>query len=410
MIASHKLALAAALAGAAWACSSASTTPPGTETTTDPNPGQMTDPNGNPVQIPVTEKFVPTAVQALDYMRYVGPSLLGRVLTDAEETRIGTEAGAAIKPLMETWVLEPGFAEAIRTMLETQIGSNGIRGTADFNLPGNIVRHVVKNQLPWSTVVTSPTCYDATGNAIPCDTGAPYAAGVLTTKGFLVGNEGRFNLGRARAMLVSFMCRDYPHEETLQPYIDKPRLKLMFRASNPMEQQVAEVAGGFGNGLACFSCHGQFSNHAQPFVKFKNNGEYLATATGLQSMTAQLGESDNETMASHFENAAEAASEKAQWFGVEVNNLAEGAAAMARTDAFRECAVQQLLELGVGLDAAFDNGAEEDIKGLKVSRAFLKEIADGVKAVSPDPTIQALAIAAYSDMRVVAATLNGLKR
>lgn len=409
MITSRKLVLAAALAGAAWACSSDSTTPT-TPGTMNPDPGPMTGPDGNPVQIPVTEKFVPSAEQALNYMRYLGPSLLGRVLTDAEETRITTEKGDAIKPIIETWVIEPGFAEAIRTMLETQIGSNGVRGTADFNLPGNIVRHVVKNQLPWSTVVTSPTCYDAAGATITCDTGAPYAAGVLTTKGFLVGNEGRFNLGRARAMLVSFMCRDYPHEETLQPYVDKPLLKLMFRASNAAEQQVAEVAGGFGNGLACFSCHGQFSNHAQPFVKFNNAGVYVPEATGLQSMTGQLGESDHETMASHFEDPVLSASEAAQWFGTQVANLAEGAAAMAKTDAFRECAVQQLLELGVGLDASFDNGEEEDIKGLHVSRAFLKEIADGVKAVSPDPTIQALAIAAYSDMRVVAATLNGLKR
>ena len=89
MIPSHKLTLAVVLAGAAWACSSgdpAPSTTPGN--TTDPNTGITTDPNGNPVQVPVTEKFKPTPEQALNFMRYLGPSLLGRVRTDAEETRI----------------------------------------------------------------------------------------------------------------------------------------------------------------------------------------------------------------------------------------------------------------------------------------------------------------------------------
>jgi hypothetical protein len=222
----------------------------------------------------------------------------------------------------------------------------------------------------------------------------------------LAGNEGRFNLGRARAMLLTFMCRDYPVEPEVQPYIDKPRLKLMFRASNADEQQVAEVAGGFGNGLACFSCHGQFSNHAQPFVKFDKAGMWISTATGAQSMTGQLGESDNGLMASHFDIPAEAALEKAQWFGSDIENLASGAAVMAQNPKFRECAVQQLLDLGVGLDLGFDT----KVKGLAVMGDFLAEIAKAVSDKSPDPTIQELAIATYSDVRVMAATLNGLKR
>jgi hypothetical protein len=368
--------------------------------------GDPVNPGQQPVQVPVTEAFKPNAQQTLDYMRYLVPSLLGRVLTEAEETRITAEAGAAVKPLIEAWVLEPNFAEAMRNMLEMRLGTSGTRGTVDYNLAGNIVRHVVNSQLPWSKILTSDTCYDANDTAIPCDTGAPFTAGVLTTRGFLAGNEGRFNLARARSMLTTFMCRDYPHEETLQPYVDKPKLKLMFRASNAEEQMVAEVAGGFGNGLACFSCHGQFSNHAQPFVKFDKGGGYVAAATGLQSMTAQLGESDNNLMASHWENAADAATESAQWFGVEVTNLATGAAAMVANPKFRECAVQQLLELGVGLDATYDTG----IKALYVNPAFLGEITTSVTATEPDPKIQSLAIATYSDVRVIAATLNGLKR
>jgi len=409
---SHAKLLAAVLisAGATVACASepsgnltsentTGTAPTDTMTGT---PGEVT-PNQT---LPVEPTFKPTAAQTLDYMRYLGPALIGRVLTDEEEAKLTMGAGEAVKPIVETWVAEPGFVEAVRAMMEIRLGTNGKRGKVDFNLAGYIVRHVVKSALPWSQILTSTSCYDEQDAPIACDTGAPYTAGVLTTRGFLAGNEGRFNLGRARAMLLTFMCRDYPMEDTIQPYIDKPKLKLMFRASNAAEQQVAEVAGGFGNGLQCFMCHGQFSNHAQPFVKFDKSGTWIADATGLQSTSGQLGEADHDLFASHMEAATDAGSESAQWFGSPVANLAEGAAVMAKNPKFHECAVQQLLDLGVGVDLGFDT----KVKGLVVMPDFLTEIAKSVSDINPDPTIQELAIATYSDVRVMAATLNGLKR
>jgi hypothetical protein len=396
------------------ACSTNASAPLGsgeTSTPTTPTTGGPTS-SGTPGEVtpqeslPVDNSFKPTTAQVLDYMRFVGPSLIGRVLSDDEEAKLTTGGVSAVKPIVESWVAEPGFVEAVKSMMEIRLGTNGKRGMVDYNLAGYIVAHVVKNKLPWSNILTSDTCYDASDKPMACDTGAPFTAGVLTTRGFLAGNEGRFNLGRARAMVLAFMCRDYPMEDTLQPYIDKPKLKLMFRASNAMEQQVAEVAGGFGNGLACFTCHGQFSNHAQPFVKFDKNGTWISDATGLQSMTGQLGESDRNLSASHMDAAADAASESAQWWGTPIANLAEGAAVMAKAPTFRECAVQQLLDLGVGLDLGFDT----QVKGLAVLPAFLTDIANSVATASPDPTIQELAVAAYSDVRVMAATLNGLKR
>lgn len=404
------LAIGLLSAGVSVACASepasqlVSETPTGTKPTDTMTgtPGEVT-PNQT---LPVEETFKPTPGQTLDYMRYLGPALTGRVLSDDEEAKLATGAAEAVKPIIEQWVTEPGFADAVRAMMEIRLGTNGKRGKVDFNLAGYIVRHVVKNNLPWSQILTSTTCYDEQDMPTACDTGAPYTAGVLTTRGFLAGNEGRFNLGRARAMLLTFMCRDYPMEDTIQPYIDKPKLKLMFRASNAEEQQVAEVAGGFGNGLQCFMCHGQFSNHAQPFVKFDKSGTWLADATGLQSSSGQLGEGDHDTFASHMEATTDAGSESAQWFGSPVANLAEGAAVMAKNPKFRECAVQQLLDLGVGVDPSFDT----KIKGLVVMPKFLEEIAKSVSDQSPDPTIQQLAIATYTDVRVMAATLNGLKR
>ena len=150
-------------------------------------------------------------------MQYIGPALLGRVLTDDEVAKLDQQAGAAIEPMLRSWVDEKGFAEAVRIMMELKLGTSGKRGDADYGLAGYLVRHVVQSRLPWSTILTSSTCYSATDVPMACDTGAPFTAGVLTTRGFLAGNESRFNLARAHAMLNTFMCRDYPHEEELQP-------------------------------------------------------------------------------------------------------------------------------------------------------------------------------------------------
>lgn len=400
-----KLSAALLLAGATLACGSdpVSDTGPGT-TTMEPNPmGQ-----GDPMQMaPVDNAFKPTGEQVQMYMGYIGPALLGRTLSDVENAKLLAEAGPAVKPMLEAWFAEPGFAEAVRGHMETRLHASGKLGTVDYNLAGYLVRHIVANKLPWSQVVTSSTYYDENDAPLATnDTGAPYSAGVLTTRGYLAGNESRFNLSRAHTMLKTFMCRDYPHEDTLQPPVIKDKLKLMFRASSADDQKVAEAAGGFGNGLACYSCHGQFSLHAQPFVKFDKSGVWQASATGLQSMTGQLGEGDNGTLASHWDAADVAGLEESQWFGTPVANLAAAGGVIAQHDRFRECTLQQVLELAIGLNPAYETG----IKGLKVDPTFLTEIAGAVKTANPDPSLQELAAAVLADVRVIATTINGMKR
>ncbi len=403
-----KLASVILLAGAAAACGNdAATGMPGGGTGTTPDPVGMGNP-GDPVQmVPVTETFKPSPAQVLMYMQYIGPALLGRTLSDAENDLINKDGAASMKPMLESWFGESGFAEAVRGMMELKLSASGTRGEYDFNLAGYLVRHVVANKMPWSTVVTSSTYYDA--NDMPLasgDTGAPFSAGVLTTRGFLAGNEGRFNLSRAHTMLKTFMCRDYPHEETLQPKVEPLKLKLMFRATSAEDQKVAEAAGGFGNGLACYNCHGQFSLHAQPFVKFDKMGTYLPMADGLQNPNGQLGEGTNSTAASHWDLPENAKLESSMWFGTDIVNLAAGAQVIAKHPKFHECALQQLLDLSIGLNPSYDTG----IKGLKVDPAFLTEIASSVTTKNPDPPIQDLAVMLLADPRVIATTINGMKR
>jgi hypothetical protein len=79
---------------------------------------------------------------------------------------------------------------------------------------------------------------------------------------------------------------------------------------------------------------------------------------------------------------------------------------ISKHDKFRECTLQNLLDMAIGINAAYDTG----IKGLKVDPAFLSEVASSVSSKTADPPIQELAAALYADSRVIATTINGMKR
>src|SRR4029453_12898428 len=100
----------------------------------------------------------------------------------------------------------------------------------------------------------------------------------------------------------------------------------MFQATAPEEQVDERAKNGFGNGFGCYTCHGQFSLHAQLFVKFDGSGLYRATANGLQDPApgAELGRSATPgIMASHFKDPERASLEGIELFGTPVKNLGE---------------------------------------------------------------------------------------
>ena len=183
MISPLKLSCAVLLASLAAACANDESGPIGGEApvagvTPTPTPTPTPEDGRMPVQqAPVTEKFKPTPAQVLMYMQYIGPALLGRTLSDAEIERITKNGDAAMKPMFEAWFSEPGFAEAVRGMMELKLSASGKRGDIDFGLAGYLVRHIVQNKMPWSTVLISQTCYDAGDAPIPCDAPSTSAQG-----------------------------------------------------------------------------------------------------------------------------------------------------------------------------------------------------------------------------------------
>ena len=352
------------------------------------------EPPPRAVDEPLTEEAVRF------YLAKVAPVVAGRSLTYDEFEMIGEMGEDAIDPMVRSWVTEPGFAEAIRYLVQEQLHASGERDGIDYELPGNLAAQIAREGLPWSTLLTADHCVSAAGEAIECDTGAPYAAGVLATRAYLISNKGRFNLSRAKLMLETFACRVYPMETDIQPRLDKPVLIPMFRAESEEEQTVEEAKGGFGNGVGCYTCHGQFSAHAQLFVKFDEDGLWRSEATGQQSPYDELGRSFDGLYTSHMFDPFKASEEASMVFGQDVENLRAAGEVITDSELFPTCTVKNLVAHAFDLKA----GASEDI-----SASLIESVASDLTAASTDPTIAEYVTEVFTNEQVIDAVVASLE-
>lgn len=330
------------------------------------------------------------------YLGKLAPKIAGRSLSYDENALIDAGGEEALFAILDGWMNEPGFAESVRFMISDMLHASGERDGVDFELPGNLAAEIAAEDLPWSMLLTADYCVAGDGSHIDCDTGAPYEAGVLATRAYLIANKGRFNLTRAKRMLETFACRKYPMEPEIQIPLEKAVLIPMFQAENPEEQTVEEAKGGFGNGVACYTCHSQFGAHAQLFVKFDANGLWQDTADGQQDPAGELGRSTNDLYTSHMNDPAAARLENSQVFGAPVENLRDAGDVITGSPLFQQCTVKNL----IGRTFGIASGASEEIEP-----EIVAEIAQRVTADDPDPTIRAYMMELFTDRRIIETVL-----
>ncbi len=337
-----------------------------------------------------------TTEQIEFYLDRIAPKIASRSLSYGERELIRLTGEEAIARIVEGWTAEPGFAEAVRFMIEDQLHTSGARDGVDFSLPGNLAAEIALESLPWSTILTADYCVDSAGQHIACDTGAPYESGVLATRAYMIGNKGRFNLGRAKRMLETFACRIYPMESEIQIPLPKPVLIPMFRAETPEEQTVEEAAGGFGNGLACYHCHSQFGAHAQLYVRFDDTGLWREDATGLQDPAGEMGRSTNGLYTSHMNDPGAAQSENSQVFGVDVENLRGAADVISASPLFQECTIKNIIARAFALPSGASDSIDAELLG---------ELARQLTQGTADPPITAYYRTIFTDRQVIDAVL-----
>jgi hypothetical protein len=369
--------LGLALIAAAAACGGASE-PESLEGRRSASEGE---PEGDPAESISTD-----SVRA--YLRQLAPYLVSRELQVAELQAIEAERFRAITPILTAWTKEEAFARAARRMVSQKLYVSGTRDDIDFDLPGNLAEHIVREDLPVSTLLTADYCVDLEGKKRECDTGAPFTAGVLATRAYLVSRTSRFNLTRAGTMLGAFACQGYPMPADLQPRIPAEKLIRMFESDTETDEE-GNPKQTFGNGAACYACHGQFGPHAQLFVRFDSSGVYRPDATGLQDPQGELGRSVDGLYTSHLKEPDEAKEEKSQVFGRAVENLRDAAKVLAESPTFVPCQVRNLLEYALRVGTT-----------VPVAADVLAEIATSASA-NGDPTFATLVIETFGHPRIV---------
>lgn len=350
-------------------------------------------------------EFIYTHDEARVYLETLSPMVVGRLLSPEEDNLIYHFGQDAIVPIVEAWVAEPAFADTARAMLQVKLAASGSKDGIDFELPGHLAAQLARADRPYHELITSSTCYDAVGAAIPCDTGAPYTAGVLTTRAYLIANASRFNLRRARRMMFNFACEVYPMDTNLQPPVEKGDLIPMFQAMTKEEQTVPEAANGFGNGDACYKCHSQFSAHAQLFVRFDQDGLWRADATGLQDPMNELGRSTGGLFASHFASPVAAPLEISQMFGQPVDTLVDAARVLADADGFDRCAARNVLEYSFGMTEADAKNIDRKLLDSVAKEAHARDLRLRPEA-HDGPTFGDLFVVALTHPRVIQVVLG----
>jgi hypothetical protein len=339
-----------------------------------------------------------TPAQTSAYLRKLAPVVIARSLNTDEAKQLAA-GGKAIEPIVQAWTKDPGFATVVRLFVEETLGVSGQSPTLNYDLPGNLAVTLVRTDAPWAQILTATTCYDGAGKAIPCDTGAPYTAGVLTTRAYMTSRASRFNLTRASTLLKNFACRSYPLEVDLEPHVQRQSLVPMFQVDTPEEQTVVEARNGFGNGFACYGCHGQFGAHAQLFVRYDEDGKWQAKATGIQDPKGELGRSTLGLMASHFRNPMQAAAETSQMFGKPVANLAEAAKVIVAHPAFLGCTSERFLDFVLGVPPG----------SIDYDARFIDSVAARAKLRAAEPSLGAIVTALLTEPTVVRSVLSGVQ-
>jgi hypothetical protein len=325
-----------------------------------------------------------TNAQVLSYMRYLSSKMVHRSLTSAEATRLQSEGRAAIAPIVEQWTREENFSQSVRIYVENLLQVSGTSNGINYSLPGNLGLDIARKDRPYGDLLTASQCVNASGQVIACDTNAPFSAGVLTTRAYMVKYAGAYNISRAGKMTYKFLCMEYPFPQNEEPPLTQQDLIPQF----------ATTAGAitFGNGNNCFSCHSQFGHHAQFMVKFDANGFYQANASGLQNPSAGDGASFNGLMTSHMVNSTRAANERSQMLGRPAANLAEAARAIVDSRRFLPCATKNLMKHYLKLK-------DQDVATIRPE--LLDEITKIAKTRDPQPSFADLMITIISHPKVL---------
>ncbi len=330
-----------------------------------------------------------THQQLENYLSQLSSMFVGRALLPAERETVKREGYPGLEKLLQSWVDGAFFIKSSRIQIQTQLGVSGNDGIIDYDLPANLLENLIRQDRPYSEILTADYCVNNSNQKVNCDSGAPFTAGILTTRAYLKQYRGRFNLSRASNMLRQFACESYPMSTKLEPRVSRNTLIPMFA------EDLVDGSQTFGNGSACYSCHSQFAAHTQFFVKFDAAGVYRPTANGQQDPNLEAGRSTNDLFSSHKNTPALAETETSQMFGQSAVNLREAAVILTNNTLFSECAVRNAIRYFIRMNSGNET----------INTGVVKEIAGALKQKYRDPSFKQIVFESLKHPLVIGSVL-----
>lgn len=324
-----------------------------------------------------------TRAELTHYLERISSSLIGRSLR-LEEKDILSREPDALEIILQGWMDTAFFTTSARHFIDFKLQTGG---DGYFAQPGNIMEEIVRNRLPYGDIITR--CKSVDGSRSFCDSKAPFSAGVLSTRAFLKSHRSRFNLARAGTLLREFLGKEYPVSSTFEPRVARQSLIPMFQALTGSPE--------FGNGTACYTCHGQFAPHAQLFVKFDQDGYWAAFVSGQQDPSQEPGWSSDGFYASHFASPTQSKSESSHYYGQPVQNLGDAVKIIRRSPAFYRTAVASILRYYLRMNAASAETLKPKLLDSIVAAALIR---------NADPSFQDLVAATFTHPLVISSVLK----
>jgi len=279
--------------------------------------------------------------EVIQYAQYLASKLLGRTLNAGELASLQQSGLSELSNILTAWSLGQEYQTSVALYYEQKlaVGGGSIEGV-NFNKPRFLIKHILSKNLPLAELLTASYEVDENSQIENCPHGAGNCMGLMTQKAFLRSSSSRFNLRRAGSLLDTFLCRDVPLSNDLNPLEDKSLLIQAFAAENLDE--VPPGAQNVVNGSNCYSCHGHFAPFTQLFVKFDNKGQYQPSATGLQDPSLAFGEASNNMATSHYKGT-HAGEINIKLLGSNIKTMTAAAELIVSKDEFAQCMIKNSL-------------------------------------------------------------------
>lgn len=300
-------------------------------------------------------------------------TLVRRLPTDDELKLAETEEGF-LKVLQETLNSED-FRSSTLALAINDFEMGGTTNGINYSEPANLATYLIVNNMDYRQLLLADYCIDDSFAKVQCSSFSSesqsqmYAAGALTTQGFLEKWQSAFNFRRTSKAFKAFACRAYPDE--VDTGLAPEQLSTTVKQFNCTDCVPK-----------CYDCHRNMNSRASLFYAFDRKGKFN-TSPNPNPQAGEITVTDTGVASTVADLLVSGA--KPIFQGYELANLKDYGSRLAESEEFSKCTTQRIVGRLFGLPADKDlpPDLEHFYRGLKEDNFKVKDFILRV-ATSPE--------------------------